>query len=235
MDTREGVVHEVNICTTPSQCIDLLNALDNEKTFAISSGAIGQNLLSAIHDIPQPDVVYIFCGNKARHEQLASDWSKIEGVYTSIQPICELLKTVAYRCDHDFVPMSFVPKRTIEESASYMYSMLFKEIILELDEDDAKSMKNLLLYCRCHGVTESELIAFQKEYSQKTPVEWYSCIIFLFGMIIFIRNLHRQLKNMCIKQTGTFEQEFQHLTSVKGGLLAFNNFLSTSKEKKMLL
>ncbi|CAF4887633.1 unnamed protein product, partial [Rotaria socialis] len=268
-----NVIHEVNICTTPSQCIDLLNKMDNEKAFVISSGAIGQHLVSDIHDMPQLDVIYIFCGNKARHEQWAKDWPKIEGVYTSITPICESLKKVAHRCDHDFVSMSFIPKTTIEESTSsqqsqdemspsYMYSMLFKEIILEIDEDDTKSIKNLLFYCRHHDVPESELINFQKEYSHKTPVEWYSCNMFLFGMInralwsldmetmtktgFFIRNLHRQLEQLNRQQACNFEQkfmvyrgqgftkqEFECLTKVKGGLLAFNNFLSTSKEKNV--
>ncbi|CAF3403917.1 unnamed protein product [Rotaria socialis] len=204
---------------------------------------------------------------------MAKDWPKIEGVYTSITPICESLKKVAHRCDHDFVSMSFIPKTTIEESTSsqqsqdemspsYMYSMLFKEIILEIDEDDTKSIKNLLFYCRHHDVPESELINFQKEYSHKTPVEWYSCNMFLFGMInralwsldmetmtktgFFIRNLHRQLEQLNRQQACTFEQkfmvyrgqgftkqEFGCLTKVKGGLLAFNNFLSTSKEKNV--
>ncbi|CAF3362618.1 unnamed protein product [Rotaria sp. Silwood2] len=269
------VIHEVHICTTPSQCIDLLKKLDEEKSFVISSGAFGQHLVPEIHDMRQLDAVYIFCGNKARHEQWAKDWSKIEGVYTSIKPICESLKKVAHRCDHDFIPMSFVPKQIIQETAlsqeshdelppSYMYTMLFKEIILEIDEDDENSIENLLLYCRKHDVSESELINFQKQYIQKAAVEWCSCNIFLFGMLnralwsfdmatmiktgFFIRSLHKQLQQLHREQASTFEQnfivyrgqafteeEFKHLTEVKGGLLAFNNFLSTSKVKRVAM
>ncbi|CAF4592362.1 unnamed protein product [Rotaria sp. Silwood2] len=64
----------------------------------------------------------------------------------------------------------------------------------------------------------------------------------------FIRSLHKQLQQLHREQASTFEQnfivyrgqafteeEFKHLTEVKGGLLAFNNFLSTSKVKRVAM
>ncbi|CAF4711954.1 unnamed protein product, partial [Rotaria socialis] len=85
--------------------------------------------------MPKVNAIYIFCGSKALHEAWAKDWPKIRGVFTSIKPICESLKKVAHECDHDSIPMSFVPKQTMTEGAtgsdsktldqlppSYMYS-----------------------------------------------------------------------------------------------------------------
>ncbi|CAF4191699.1 unnamed protein product, partial [Rotaria magnacalcarata] len=128
-----AAVSEVNVCTTPEGCIEFLNEMDDGKAFIISSGALGQHLVADIHGMPTVDAIYIFCGNKARHEPWAKDWPKIRGVFTSIKPICESLKKVARECDHDSIPMSFVPKRCTSDAASneqnlnqlpptYMYS-----------------------------------------------------------------------------------------------------------------
>ncbi|CAF5001735.1 unnamed protein product, partial [Rotaria sp. Silwood1] len=67
-------------------------------------------------------------------------------------------------------------------------------------------------------------------------------------MGFFIRNLHRQLENLYQEQLGAYknkftvyrgqgltEQDFQHLLNTKGGLLSFNNFLSTSTEKQVAM
>ncbi|CAF2151579.1 unnamed protein product, partial [Rotaria magnacalcarata] len=130
-----AAVSEVNVCTTLEGCIEFLNEMDDGKAFIISSGTLGQHLVADIHGMPKVDAIYIFCGNKARHESWAKEWPKIRGVFTSIKPICESLKKVAHECDHDSIPMSFVPKQIVAEGAagpdqknldqlpaSYMYS-----------------------------------------------------------------------------------------------------------------
>ncbi|CAF2974232.1 unnamed protein product [Rotaria socialis] len=65
------VVSEVNVCRTPEECIEFLNEMNDGKAFVISSGALGQSLVNDIHDMPNVDAIYIFCGNKARHEAWA--------------------------------------------------------------------------------------------------------------------------------------------------------------------
>jgi hypothetical protein len=105
------VVRKVNHCTTPAECIEFLNTMDDEKAFVIVSGALGQHLVPDIHDMAQVRAIYIFCSNKAQHEGWANEWPKIQGAFTTIEPICESLKKVARECDHDTISMSFVPKR----------------------------------------------------------------------------------------------------------------------------
>ena len=84
-----SVVNDVTICTQPDQCIQFLNDIDDEKAFVIVSGSLGQHLVPDIHAMPQLDAIYIFCGNKSRHEQWAQNWVKVKGVHTSITPICQ--------------------------------------------------------------------------------------------------------------------------------------------------
>ncbi|CAF2060552.1 unnamed protein product [Rotaria magnacalcarata] len=263
-----AAVSEVNVCTTPEGCIEFLNKMDEGKAFVISSGALGQNLVNDIHGMPKVDAIYIFCGNKARHEPWAKDWPKIRGVFTSIKPICESLKNVARECDHDSIPMSFVPKRCTSDAASneqnlnqlpptYMYSVIFKDIVLEINDDDAKSIKALETYCKKQNIPDAEINELKSKYHQKSPVWWYTCEMFLYGMLncglrsldmeamsklgFFIRSLHLQLEQLYQEQLANFrkpftvyrgqgmsKEDFQSLLDSKGGLLSFNNFLSTN-------
>ncbi|CAF3436557.1 unnamed protein product, partial [Rotaria socialis] len=269
------VVSDVNVCTTPEQCIEFLNEIDDGKAFIISSGTLGQSLVNDIHSIPKVDAIYIFCGNKARHESWSKNWPKIRGVFTSIKPICESLKKVAHECDHDSIPMSFVPKQTVAEGVTgsdqkslnqlppnYMYSVIFKDIILEIDDDDEKSMNTLAIYCQKQNIPEKEINKFKLNYHQKSAVWWYTKQIFLYGMLnrglrsldmeamsklgFFIRKLHLQLEQLHQEQSASFkksftvyrgqglsQQDFQNLMDSKGGLLSFNNFLSTSMEREV--
>ncbi|CAF2040865.1 unnamed protein product [Rotaria magnacalcarata] len=143
-----------------------------------------------------------------------------------------------------------------------MYSVIFKDIILEIDGDDKKSMNTLKVYCRDQNIPEAEINDFKRKYRQKSPVWWYTKEIFLYGMLnralrsldmeamiklgIFIRHLHIQLEELHQEQSANFQkafivyrgqglsqQDFQNLSDSKGGLLSFNNFLSTSKKQKV--
>ncbi|CAF3478114.1 unnamed protein product [Rotaria socialis] len=271
-----AAVSEVNMCTTPEGCIEFLNEMDDGKAFVISSGALGQSLVSDIHGMPKVDAIYIFCGNKAHHEPWAKDWPKIRGVFTSIKSICESLKEVAHECDHDSIPMSFVPKQTVTEGATgsdpknldqlpptYMYSVIFKDIILEIDDDDdEKSMNTLVKFCQQQDIPAAQINELKHKYHQKSPVWWYTREMFLYGMLnrglrsldmeamvklgFFIRSLHRQLEQLHQEQSAKFKksftvyrgqgmskEDFQNLLDSKGGLLSFNNFLSTSMEPKV--
>ncbi|CAF2249563.1 unnamed protein product [Rotaria magnacalcarata] len=166
--------------------------------------------------------------------------------------------------------MSFVPKRCTSDAASneqntnqlppaYMYSVIFKDIVLEINDDDAKSLKTLEIYCKKKNIPNAEINELKSKYHQKSPVWWYTCEMFLYGMLncglrsldmeamsklgFFIRSLHLQLEQLHQEQLANFrkpftvyrgqgmtKEDFQNLLDSKGGLLSFNNFLSTSKK-----
>ncbi len=71
--------------------------------------------------------------------------------------------------------MSYVPKLKMgavapgdqnlnQLKSSYTYSVVFIEIILETEEDDAKSIKDLVVYCPDQGISAAELKNFQQKY-----------------------------------------------------------------------
>ncbi|CAF4809453.1 unnamed protein product, partial [Rotaria magnacalcarata] len=132
--------------------------------------------------------------------------------------------------------MSFIPKREISEPVSneknldqlppsYMYSMIFKDIVLEIDDDDdAKSINTLVIYCRQQKIPGIQINLLQSAYHQKSPVWWYSKSMFLHSILnralrlldmeamiklgFFIRSLHLQLEQLHQEQSANFQQTF---------------------------
>ncbi|CAM4821478.1 unnamed protein product [Rotaria magnacalcarata] len=252
--------------TDVDQCVDYLTSIDDQKVYLITTASTGQTIVPLIHDIAQLDKIFAFCSNTDSHKAWAKEWSKVKDIYDSIQSICTQLTKVTQACDHDAIPMSFIPKREMSEVASnrqnlhqlppsYMYSIICKDIVLEIDDGDAKSINTLVIYCRQQNISEIQINLLQSNYHQKSPVWWYTKPMFLYSMLnralrmldmevmiklgFFIRSLHLQLEQSHQEQSANFQQaftvyrgqglsqqDFQNLCDSKGGLPSFNNFLS---------
>jgi hypothetical protein len=65
-----SVVNDVNTFTDGEECIEFINNMNEEKTCMIISGSLGEHIMPQIHNMSQVDSIFIFCGNKKRHEQL---------------------------------------------------------------------------------------------------------------------------------------------------------------------
>ena len=237
----------------------------------IVSGAFGQNLVPIIHDLPQIDSIFVFCGNKDFHKQWAKNWSKIKGVFTEISDLCTAVEHVVEEDEH---PISGSVTAANGETARHnlnkldptlMYTQILKEILLQIHFDD-EHIKDFITFCRQQFVgNDYELTncdKIEKEYHEHTPIWWYTSNCFLHpmlnralrtmdvGLIIkmgfFIQDLLRQIDQLHSKQfdggqhpdaftvyrgQGMSKTDFSHLMKVKGGLLSFNNFLSTSKNR----
>lgn len=266
------IISEVHLFKTPKECINFLKNMDDKKAFILSSGALGQQLVSDIHGMKQVEAIFISCTNPSLHTTWTKEWPKIEGIFTRVKQICESLATVLRECDHDTISMNLIPKSITAAIASnqqnlnqlipsFMYSSLFKETILEINEDDTKMMKDLVVYAREKGISESQLQEFQQQYQRKTPIWWYTGENFLYGMLnyalrsldmetitkmgFFIRNLQQQLKNLHGEQSISFRgqfivyrgqktswEDFQNLFNTKNGFISFNNFLLTTTDRK---
>ncbi|UJR15400.1 hypothetical protein I4U23_002347 [Adineta vaga] len=88
---RRAVI-DLNTYTNGDQCIQFIETIKGRKACMIISGSLGQHTVPRVHDLSQVDSIFIFCGNKQRHEEWAKEWPKIKGVFTEIKPICEALK-----------------------------------------------------------------------------------------------------------------------------------------------
>ncbi|CAF1343638.1 unnamed protein product [Rotaria sordida] len=255
------IVASITTFTDAQQCFDFLSGITKEKAFMIVSGSLGQKFVPEMEAIPQLESVYVFCGNQSYHEQWANKVSKIKGVYTKIEPICKALEIDRQRCDQAMISISFNGL-----DALFMYTQFLKEAVLEIEDDDAKSIKDLVEYCRLQNdIDDDEIKKVQREYRDHTPIWWYTAPYFIYSMLnrglrqmdvdiilkmgFFIRHLHQHITNLHREQQnskaampskfqvfrgqGLSMEAFEKMKKTKGGLMSFNNFLSTSRNREI--
>ena len=260
LEQLRNVVASIITFQDVKECVKFLNEISQENVFIIVSGSLGRQVVPDFEDMPQVQSIYIFCGNKAIHEEWASKMLKVKGIFTEIEPICKALQIDGQNCDRAMVSISF---NGID--ALFMYTQLLKEAILQIENDNTKSLKELAEYCRDQGgIPEYEIAKMEKEYGSHTPIWWYTAPYFLYTMLnrglrlmdteiiiktgFFIRHLqqhmdkvHReqQTKNPVTTELEVFRGQglsheyFGKMKQSKGGLMAFNNFLSTSRSREI--
>ncbi|UJR24551.1 hypothetical protein I4U23_005926 [Adineta vaga] len=85
-------VNDLKIYTDGDQCIEFIETIRHQKICIVVSGSLGQQIVPRVHDLCQMNSIFIFCGDKKRHEKWVKEWPKINGVFTEIDPICEVLQ-----------------------------------------------------------------------------------------------------------------------------------------------
>ncbi|CAF1363608.1 unnamed protein product, partial [Rotaria sp. Silwood1] len=215
------IVASITTFTDDQECFEFLREIQNEKVFMIVSGALGQRIVPKIQELLQLDSIYVFCGNKSFREQWANKFSKVKGVYTDIKPICQALEIDRERCDRAMVSISYNGLDPL-----FMYTQLLKEALLEIEDDDKKSIEDLVDCCRLeHDVPEDEIKKIEREYRAHTPIWWYTAETFIYPMLnrglrqmdvdiilkmgFFIRHLHNHITELHREQQDTVPVKFQ--------------------------
>ena len=134
----------------------------------IVTGYVGQHIVPLIHSMPQLDSIYVFCGKKSRFEQWAKQWSKVKGVFTESDFICQSISMAICQYNQDSIPMSFVSTSNAtninlnELDHTFMYTQILKEILLEINFDTPKSVRDLAIYCHEMKMNNAEITKFRK-------------------------------------------------------------------------
>ncbi|CAF5146124.1 unnamed protein product [Rotaria sp. Silwood1] len=157
------IVASITTFTDAQQCVNFLSEIKKEKVFMIVSGSLGRQIVPEIEALPQLEAIYVFCGNQSVHDQWAKKISKVKGVYTKIEPICQGLEIDRQRCDQAMIPVSFNGR-----DALFMYTQLLKEALLEIEDDDVKSIKDLVEYCRLQDDIDdnNDVVFFVNDFFQ---------------------------------------------------------------------
>lgn len=266
------VINTVHRFTDVGEFVRFITDMKGKKAFIISSGALGQTVIPSVHDMAQVSTIYIFCGNKARHEQWTQQWPKIKGVFTEIKPICTALRKAVQECDQNTISMSFmttnhdIKNQNLDQlDQSFMYTQILKEILITIDFESQHFIE-FINYCRDqfdgNPAELKNVDKLEREYRLHTPIWWYTYHCFLYSMLncalrtmevdiiikagFFIRDLHRHIARLHSEQNhaasfvvyrgqGLSQTDFDQLMKTIGGLLSFNNFLSTSKNRQVSL
>lgn len=270
------VVQDVTLFTRTSDCIKFVGKLTTEQAHIITSGAVGEDLVQRIHQLPQVDAIYIFCDNLTEHELWTANWNKIRGVYNRIEPVCQALYTAVRQPIEDLTPISFVSQVEEDEDdsnneidlnrldPSFMYTTLFRRTLLTMKRGPNEH-KAFIKFCQQQyadvPMNRSIIDDFDQNYRSDEAIRWYTRQCFVFQLLnralrllqsdiivdmgFFIRDLHRQLAQLHREQLSDHKGElftlyrgqsmsvdnFAKLKKTRGGLMSFNSFLSTSKER----
>ena len=249
-------VNDVRIFTNPDQCFDFIETIENEKAFVITSGSLGEKFIPQIDSLSQITAIYIFSMNKSHYKSLIKTYPKVKSIHTTIKSICQELEHAVKQCNQDSIAMNFlsINKRISTQNldqleSSFMYTQLFKEILLEMTYDQ-QSIRNLAHYCRqFYGKNSNELRIideFECQYRSKSSIWWYTRECFTYHMLnralrmlegetiinmgFFIRDLHKQIRRLYEKQIKTYHGK--SFIVYRGQGLSENDFerLSNSKD-----
>ena len=63
------ISNTVHTFTDLNACITFIKETKTTKAFMITSGALGQTAVPMVHELSHIDGIYIFCGDKKKHQQ----------------------------------------------------------------------------------------------------------------------------------------------------------------------
>ena len=243
------VVNDISHFIDPDDCVDFLSDVQSDKVFLIISGAVGQLVVPLIHSMAHVDAILIFCRDKRRHEEWAQAWSKIKGVFTHVDSICEALQLVVKQCNQDSIAISFSELGGVGESGvnlnqldpSFMYTQLLKNALLGM-RHDRKAVEDLVRYCQDKYAGNTHELTLVREfglgYRPEKAVWWYTRECFTYHMLnralrhleadiivnmgFFIHDLHRQIERMHAKQISEYRGE--PFFVYRGQRLSFTDF-----------
>ncbi|CAF1089302.1 unnamed protein product [Adineta ricciae] len=213
----EHITDNVTTFTDNDECVEYILNCNDHQVYLIVSGALGQYLVRCIHDIPLLHSIFIFCQNKSYHEQWAKHWNKIKDVFTDITSLCQAIQNTLPQDEPNVTPISFVPsgKRLDLLNPSFMYTQLFKEILLTIEFEDkhieefVKHHPGLITLNGTHSTDVKQLV---RDYRAKKPIWWYTRDNSLHSMLndalrimdgdvlvrmgFFVTDLHRNIEQL---------------------------------------
>ena len=267
-----NVLNNVTIFTNSDECVDFLTDLEDTMTILVLEDTIGEQIMPLIHDVSQLDHVYGFSSIKSLSSKWINEWPKVKGIYMTSTLLCRAIELAIKQQDQDSIAVSLVSvnrndcdQNLDQLEPSFMYTQIFKEILLETKYDE-KSFHDFINFChsnKCGSTVNIDL--FTKEYHDNSAMLWYTRPTFIYSMLndalrtlqvdiiikigFYISRLHQEIQQLHQKQFLTddpksftvfrgqamWEKDFEKLRETRGGLISFNNFLSTSEEKNVAL
>ncbi|CAF0857907.1 unnamed protein product [Adineta steineri] len=243
------ITGDVNAFTQRDACIDFLtDAQEDTKYFLVVRDTMSQQIMLLINDIPQLDSVYIFNDIETLHDQCAKKCDKIKSIHTNIDDLCKALQIDIKQFNQDSIAMSFNTDILLDMQHG---EQAIEDFITYCRDHDCFSSTNIN--------------RFEKQYNAQTVIWWYTFPSNIYSMLnyalrtldadaiitmgFFMCHLHQQIQQLYEQQLSTYDEEtfivyrgqglmksdFEKLQKTNGGLMSFNNFLSTSTDKEVSL
>jgi hypothetical protein len=201
-----------------------------------------------IYDVIQLAAIYIFYeDNKEIHNEWIKDYRIIKGFYQNISSLCEQLKEDIRKTEHDSIGFDITPigsslQMNDKQEISFMYAQLFKELILETNDDCKIELINFAREQYINNPHELNVISeFERTYQQSQAVQWYTRDTFLYRVInkalriqehltlyafrSFIHDLHMKLAHLQTESKPNNDK----LILYRGQGLSYHEYFSLDK------
>ncbi|CAF1209204.1 unnamed protein product [Adineta steineri] len=148
---------------------------------------------------------------------------------------------------------------------TFMYTQIFKDILLDMEHGEQAIKKFIAYCKNTNSVSLPNINLFEEKYSAQSAIWWYTFPSTIYSMLnnalrkldvdiiinmgFFLRDVHEQIQQLYEQQVNNYERkpfilyrgqglmisDFEKLQKTKGGLMSFNNFLSTSTDQDLAL
>jgi tetratricopeptide (TPR) repeat protein len=211
------VTNIVQTFSDSDKCVEFIQSIRDQKIFIVVSGSLGPQLLPRIENFSQVHSVYVFCGNKAKHQLWTKDYRQIKSLHIQMKDLCETLRRDIRQYDNSITPISILPSGPIvelnEANREFICLQVIKSILLGI-QSDKKFRKEFISYYRQFYLNNEQQLTiidtFEENYQVHSPNWWYTRKCFIYSMLrkaflfqdieiiykasFFIRDLHRDIK-----------------------------------------
>jgi hypothetical protein len=179
----------IEIFSDPDEFVDFATNIKDEKLFIILSDLVVECIVPLLQNMSQIVSIYILCHCKTQHKEHTAKQRKVKGIYTDLTLLCEHLKRDTKQTENNLTSISIISSSLLKTSEkvelnqlepSFMYSQLFKEMVLEvpLYQADIRLHDEFVKFCRDkyadNAVTLKIIDEFRQDYYIHTPVWWYT-------------------------------------------------------------
>ena len=236
---RQLVKGRLQTFTGPDECVDYLtDIITTQKVFFIVSNAFGNEIIPFIHDAPQLETVYIYCGNRKVAEEWSSTYAKVRGIFIKEPPLLQqILDNVGTSNDDEAFSVSVLQpeqqslqKISEQQCTKFLWYQAVLTVLLHMvkylnAKDDM--IKAARKHYENYPIEQKKIDQFEETYIPEKAFWWYSYDSFVYRMLndalrkqnidmifkfrFFINDLHKQIQKV-------YQQD---LTKYKGKELRF--------------
>ncbi|CAF1412457.1 unnamed protein product, partial [Rotaria sordida] len=166
-----------------------IQSIHHEKIILIVSGGFGMEIVPRIHDFEQINCIYVYCLDKAHHEQWSKDYSKVKSVIIKRNQLVEEItedQKIRNKTE-DSLPMSILNRTAVaketttkdiaKEMGSILWFQLLIDVLLRMEHTDDAKIELIKTWRENYTGNSSELNIikeFERKYKREKAVWWYT-------------------------------------------------------------
>ena len=248
-----GIIHSIQLFSHVEELQKFSVQANDKKLILILSGIVTENVVSSIHQLFEVVTIYILSNNQWKDVHWINQYEKIQGIFTTIESLCEQLKPRIHLSDKDLLPMEIL------DSSLPIKQYLIKQLLLFGINQSEALQKGFLHFVRQEYPNELNVIDdFEQNYTSTSAIRWFlrDCFLtcamrkafqtenmrVLFQIAFFIQDLHRfiaETKNyhsmIVYRGQGILENQLERLKNHLNSFLSFKDFLPVHTDRTISL